>query len=209
MATNASYFPGGRPTTDVLLKARGFAADGSRSGGIKLGGPVSVPGGALLLRLYGGSDGIGDWWLTPYELTLIIKAMGVDTAALAVGRADGKSALHGLFGLLLEWYRKNPADDTEPPNPLQIGRFIVARTGMGLSAMYGEGDVATRADFARTLKPAQIIVGGVQRAARQLFFPNARDYRTAFNVIAQSDSSTDTGLMSVLASQNWTRLSFE
>lgn len=200
MAGNGDYFPGGKPTRDVLLAARGFAADGSRSGGIKLGGPVTIPAGAALLRLYNKQNDFGEWWMTPYELSLIFDYFAVDPVLLAAGRGNGRSQLHGLFALLAEWYNGDPG---------QLGRFHVATACTPLVAMYGEGDCASTAGYGRTLKPAQLTVGTSQRAARQIFLPHAWEYKADFALVPMSNTATDTGLASVLTTIRWSRLPFE
>lgn len=200
MALNADYFPGGKPTREVLLAARGFGADGSRSGGIKLGGPVTIPVGSILLRMYDKPADFGEWWMTPYELSLVLDYFGVDMPLLAKDRGTGKSAFHGVFALLAEWYGGSPG---------QIGRFHVATTRVPLIAMYGEGDNASTRGYGSTLKPILMTAGNRQRAARQLFLPHAWEYKADFALVAMSNMSTDTGLASALKMVAWSLLPFE
>jgi hypothetical protein len=185
MVANASLFPGGSPTTEVRLRGLGYAADGSRSGGIVFGArTVMVPVGSYLARLYHKDGDFGEWWFTPHEYARAKAYFGVAGDVLSQGRAGGRSAMHGLFALLSEWYGKDGNAD-------QLSRFHVVCTRAPVQAMYGEGDVATTADFGRTLKPIRLENG---KAPRQLFLPSAWDYKEAFAVLTAPGNNTDSGL---------------
>lgn len=203
MSGNARFFPGGKPSQQVLLTARGFDRTGNRSGGIKALGMqvVTIPKGTTLLRIYSQAGRLGDWWFTPHEYRRVRNYFAVDGATLAVGRAQGALAFHGVLALLGEWYGNSPD---------QIGRFYVAITQEPLLACYGEGDVATSSDWSRTLKPVAIDrVGGVARGARQLYIPETREYSEAFALIPPANDLVDTGLDAAVAAIAQDRLAFE
>lgn len=202
MAANQAWFPAGKPTTDVLLRSRGFDARGNRSGGLKIGSAVvTIPAGTTLLRLYRWPGELGDWWFTPHEYRRIQDYFAISGAGLVEGRAGGKSALHAMLLLLSEWYGDSPD---------QLAYFHVAILREPLLAMYGEGDVATNANYSLTLKPIAIDqIGGWARGARQLFLPDANQYRGAFDLQPQASNVTDIGLDRAVAGLGNQRLSFE
>jgi hypothetical protein len=203
-AANEAWFPGGRPTQDVLLKARGFGAGGHRSGGIKFdhisNAIVTVPAGAILLRLFNKPADFGEWWFTPAEYRRIQAYFAVSGDLLADARATGGSVFHGTLALLSGWYAHSPD---------QIGRFHVIEVTQPVIAMYGEGDVATETNWSRTLKPVVLgQVGGWARGARQIFLPEAWKYQKAFTAL-MPPGDTDTLLDRCVAGLPTTTLPFE
>lgn len=230
MAANQSFFPSGRPTTDVLLAARGFSKDGHRSGGIKFDrlddAIKTIPAGALLLRLYWKAGDFGEWWFTPHEYKRIQDYFAVSGALLAGGRTSGKSAFHGTLALLSEWYSDRESDGTVKRdgagrmvhNAQQIASFHVARVKTPVICMYGEGDNVSGIDpekpgnnnYSRTIKPIVLgHVGGWARGARQVYLPKPWTYQHAFELIPQAGNSTEANLERAVASLNWSPLPFE
>ena len=68
MAVNDKYFAPPE-ATQTLLRARGFSAEGQRSGGIVSPRIVDLAAGAVLFRMYHNPQyDYGEWWATPREL---------------------------------------------------------------------------------------------------------------------------------------------
>lgn len=201
---NQQYFPGGAATQDVKLSALNLH-DTSSAGGLKPSARiVTIPPGALLLRLFRPSSGrvdFGHWWFTPYEYTRVAGHFGVDPAILADGRAEGRSALHGALALLSEWYG---GEDS------QLSLFHAAKTKSPMYAYYGEGDAASTKGYGRVIKPIRLSDGkGGYSSARQIFLPDPWTYRDSFELLTGDGGSTDYALPRLVGGQNWTKLPFE
>jgi hypothetical protein len=199
MCANARYFEG-TAATETFLRARGFDSKGAKSGGIVNPTLVDVPAGVLLVRFYHDPKRrAGEWWSTTRELQVIVSYFAREGPALAVGRMEGKGILHATLAVRHDWSKKDPG---------HLGRFWFARTAAPLRAYHGEGDHAPDSTQTQIQKVVQIIDETKrQRAARQLFFPEAWTYGSAFVELA--DGASDTDLRSALKRVPGIRLPFE
>ncbi len=199
MACNDRYFtPPAR--NDTLLRARGFDPKGLRSGGIISPRLVELPGGAILFRLYHDQKKrYGEWWSTPYELSVISDYFGRSGPAFAVGRPEGKGILHATLAVRHDWSGSSSQ---------HLGRFLVVRLTESLKAYHGEGDHAPDASQGQVQKAVRIIDrSNRQRFARQVYLPRPWEYQQAF--VLMHDDATDTGLLSALKTFGRGPLTFE
>ncbi len=196
MAVNDTFFqpPSWR---DTRLAAGGFSASG-KSGGIINPAVVDLPAGSTLFRLYHDpTREIGEWWITPYELSVIIEYFG--RSDLGIGRSSGKGIFHATLAVRHDWSSNNP---------LHLGRFLVARLNSPLEACHGEGDHAPDASYSNVQKTVYIIDHTRrQRKARQIFLPQAWTYKSALQVVDRGMSDTD--LIGALGRTGSTKLIFE
>ena len=187
MAANQSYFdpPDDRET---FLRARGFTAQGVRSGGIRSPQAVSLPKDTQLVRLFHDPTRIfGEWWCTPYEMANIIEYFARGGAAFDEGRSTGKGILHGTLVVRHDWGGNSP---------LHLSSFIVVKLADDLKAYHGEGDVAPDATQTQAQKPVLIMDSATsrQRGARQIFLPKPWEYQSLLPQML-----TGTGSSSLLA----------
>jgi hypothetical protein len=189
MTRNDKYFTSPIPT-ETFLRARGFDAQGQRSGGIISPQSVELPGGAILFRLYHDQKKrLGEWWSTPYELSVINGYFDRSGPAFAAGRAEGKGILHATLAVRHDWSGHSSQ---------HLGRFLVVRLAEPLKAYHGEGDHAPDATQRQVQKALTIIDprSHRQRLARQIFLPRPWEYQHALVVLRED--VTDTGLLSAL-----------
>jgi hypothetical protein len=185
---------------DTLLAARGFGVSGARAGGIINPSVVEIPAGSCLFRFYHDpSRDYGEWWATPYELSVIVEYFGRGAGAIGEGRQQGKGILHATFAVRHDWAQGTP---------LHLGTFLVARLNDPLKAYFGEGDHAPDATQKSVQKAIRIIDHtGNQRLGRQVFLPKAWTYKASFPRI--SGGTSDTDLLNTLRRTNTNRLPFE
>ena len=182
---NAADYPDLQPSTDVKLSALGFDSAGHRGGGILQPRVVTLPKGAVLLRLHkpvesaGEREGDFGQWCTPYEYRRLGDRFGVDGQALVPGRSVGKSALHGAFALMHEWYDNSPN---------QLTYLNVVRMKEPLFACYGSGAPGNSDGYTRTLKP---IVMQDRQTARQVYIHKCWEYQYALQRLVVPNASTD------------------
>jgi hypothetical protein len=140
MACNDKYFA--PPVRDqTFLRARGFDAEGFRSGGIISPRLVELPIGTVLFRLYHDpKKRFGEWWSTPHELSTISDYFARSGPAFATGRAEGKGILHATLAVRHDWSGNSPQ---------HLGRFLAVRLAESLKAYHGEGDHAPMAHRGR------------------------------------------------------------
>lgn len=185
MAVNKTDYPGGAPTKEVRLTALGYDGRGHRGGGIVDPKAHLIPVGAVLLRLYmpsaaGRPPGdFGAWWFTPHEYDRICDYFGVDGRALIQGRADGKSALHGVLALLNEWYGNANT---------QLSYVNAVSTTAPIWCCYGPGAPANLDGYKRTLKPVRLSDGS---SARQIYIHQCWLYAAAMKRLVPSKTKTD------------------
>ena len=199
MAYNDKYFS--PPMRDeTFLRARGFAPDGLRSGGIISPRLVELPNGTVLFRLYHDHNKrTGEWWSTPHELSLVSDYFARSGPAFAVGRAEGKGILHATLAVRHDWSGKSP---------LHLELFLVIRLAQPLKAYHGEGDHAPDASQTQVQKSVHIIdQSNRQRLVRQIFLPRPWEYQQA--LVSIEHGHTDTGLQSALKRFRRSPLSFE
>jgi hypothetical protein len=200
MCANARYFTGSA-AKGTFLRARGFDdSTGAKSGGIVNPTLVDVPAGAVVVRFYHDPKRrAGEWWSTARELQVIVSYFAREGPAFAGGRMEGKGILHATLAVRHDWSKDDPG---------HLGRFWFARTAAPLRAYYGEGDHAPDSTQTQIQKVMQIIdETQKQRPARQLFFPEARTYGSAF--VELTDGASDTELSSALKRFPGSRLPFE
>lgn len=197
MAVNDKFF---QPPlwTDTRLAAGGFSANGAKTGGIINPTVVELPAGCSLFRFYHDpKKDIGDWWVTPYELSVIVAYFG--RSDLGAGRSGGKGMFHATLAVRHDWAKNSP---------LHLGRFVVAQLAGSLKACHGEGDHAPDASYSTVQKAAYVIDHtGRQRKVRQIFLPNAKDYATALPIVGRGMSDLD--LAAALGRVNSNKLVFE
>jgi hypothetical protein len=197
MAVNDQYF---QPPLlkDSRLAAGGFSATGFKSGGIVNPVIVDIPAATHLIRFYHDpARAYGEWWATPYELSVIIEYFG--RSDLGTGRAQGKGILHASLVVRHDWAQKNP---------LHLGSFLVARLADPLKAYHGEGDHAPDSAFADVQKAVYVIDHtGRQRKARQIYLPKAWTYQASLPTVDKGMSDLD--LINSLSRLNRNRLAFE
>ncbi len=188
--------PSGAVTTydDSYLRARGFDKQGNRVGGITVPRQVVVPRGAILFRTFGGdAKATGQWWFTPYELTMILDYFG--RTDVSEGRQAGKGMLHAVFAVLKhEW---NSTGEF----------FTIIELNKPFYAFYGEGDDALLGASGGQ-KGARILVGNSQRCVRQLMLPNFWNYES-FVTTKIGQGNTDTSLVDLWKQYAARRLPFE
>jgi hypothetical protein len=213
MAVNDADFDDGKMAPEVWSGALGYK--GTHRGGGIINPQVHVlPVKTVLLRLYKkplpGDEYPGDygpWWFTPFEYKSACAHLGVDGRALIVGRAGGKSALHGIFATLSEWYDGSP-HQLACVNAVELTQPFRACYGHGAPAN-SLGYVATE-KLKGTMKP-MLLAGN--KSARQLYLHRCFDYKHAMKPLLKADTSTDTafgskgGLPREIA--NAPRLAFE
>ena len=87
MALNDKYFVP-PDATETLLRARGFGANGQRSGGIERPQIADLASGTVLFRMYHDpARDYGEWWATPRELAAIGDYFGRGGSAFDEGRS--------------------------------------------------------------------------------------------------------------------------
>jgi len=167
----------------TYLRARGFADDGRRSGGMLHPLEVALPAGAVLLRLF-GKEMFGDWWFTPYEMRWVIRHFGLDGGTVfKIGRSKGEGILHAGLAVRHEWGDSHPG---------HLGRFHAVRLRERLFAFVGVGDVAPDATQSSTLKPIRITGrDGKQRGFLQIFLPAPKTYIDAFIQLGECDTDAE------------------
>ena len=170
--------------TSTWLAARGFAADGRRSGGIKDPRLVTLPRSAILVRLFHEpKEMVGQWWSTPFELAELMAYFARSGPAFASGRPEGKGILHAALAVRHDWAGSIP---------VQLGQFVIVRLREALTAYYGEGDDAPHHDQRTNQKAVMILdSGGRQRVARQVYLPKAWRYAEAFESLATGVTDID------------------
>jgi hypothetical protein len=204
---NAKYFdrvPTGRtapnrpgsPWQQSFLEARGFDDAGYRTGGILEPIEVEIPADTILFRFYDGSQNwSGRWWVTPFELSLIVDYFGRED--FHVGRAHGEGMLHVALAVLAREWRNS------------MRHYCVVKLRSPFKAFYGEGDhalIGSRGGFkAALIRDPRT---GAQRAARQLFLPGFGEFTDNVDVLVQG-GLTDRGLTSSLKRFNRSALAFE
>lgn len=206
MYSNESHFPGGQPTRETRLSALNLN-DTSSGGGLTFSAKaITLPVGAVILRLFmpkPGRPDFGEWWFTPFAFKRLANYFGVDASMMTGARGEGRSALHGAFGLLSEWYDAGGSG----PNATQLSRFHEVKITQPTYAMYGEGDVATTTGYGRQIKPLKLDGGGT---ARQLFLPKPWEYMSAFNALTPATGGdSDTMLAPTAARHAAQKLPFE
>lgn len=198
MVRNQSYFdpPLHR---DTYLRVRGFAADGTRSGGIIDPKIVRLPAGMVLIRLYHIKDRwLGEWWSSPYELKQIIRHFA-RSDVFSQGRQDGKGVLHATLVVRHDWAGNDPR---------HLSRLVVVRLKDQLAAYFGEGDVAPDSSQTSVQKGMYIQDSNNKfRLSRQIFIPKPWEYPGAFDVWGHH--STDTHLVGAVERHRRAPLSFE
>lgn len=200
---NSGDYPAGKPARDVLLGGLGFDASGHRGGGVNSPITVTLPTGALLLRLHkktepGERSGeFGAWWFTAHEFDRISSYFGVSWDLLIQDRQKGRSMLHGVLALLSEWYGGSAG---------QIGLVKVVRLKSPLLALYGEGAPANAAGYDRTLKPVTLQDG---KTARQIYIHQCWDYSAAMVPVGGNGNYPVDDLPKVVATASWSKLPFE
>lgn len=197
MAVNDKFF---QPPLwkDTRLAAGGFSASGAKTGGIVNPVVVELPAGSSVFRFFHDpTREIGEWWVTPYELSVIVAYFG--RSDLGTGRSSGKGIFHATLAVRHDWAKNSP---------LHLGRFVVARLAGSLKACHGEGDHAPDASYSTVQKAAYIIDHtGRQRKARQIFLPQAWTYKATLPVVDQGMSDMD--LAGALGRVSSARLPFE
>jgi hypothetical protein len=169
MAANDRYFVPPE-ATQTLLRVRGFAGNGTRSGGIEGPQLVELPAGIVLFRTYHDPNkDYGEWWSTPRELGLVAEYFGRHGAAFDTGRADGKGILHDALAVRHDWGNNSPQ---------HLGLFFAVRLSTSLKAYHGEADHAPDATQTQVQKAGNIIdETGRQRRVRQIMLPRPWDYK--------------------------------
>jgi len=177
-----------------ILAAKGFARDGNKQGGIDRPTAITIPSGAILIRLYDTQkDHDGRWWVTPSELRLIMAHAGHDS--LDVGRGVGESLLHKAFAVLGDWQ--------------SMTQFRLSIFKANFSAYYGEGAAAVDSNRknSRNVEPLRLMDSKGQFFPRQIFIPNFNVYRQHVNDL--KTGYTDTDLAVLLRSQSAQFFGFE
>ena len=167
---------------DTYLRARGFAANGLRSGGLIEPVLVDLPAGTHLIRLYHDRKRrFGEWWSTLNELSLIIRYFARSGPAFATGRSQGKGILHASLAVRHDWAGNSPD---------HLGRFVEVRLSEPLKAFHGEGDHAPDSTQTQVQKAIRIIdQSNRQRLVRQIFLPKPWEYQHAFLELHDDDSA--------------------
>lgn len=194
MFRNSDHFSPEKLAT-TYLRARGFDADGFRSGGIVAPRQVALLEGAVLVRFYQAAERPwGNWWITPNELAALRRHFAREGAAFACGRDEGKGILHATLAVLLGWS--------------DLQRFMVVSLREPLLAMYGEGDEVCVANYSRVHKVSRIFdEHGRHRPVRQVFVPEAWSYSSC--MVRLADGVTDHDLLGTLDQLRYQPLAFE
>lgn len=199
MPTNDKYFLSPHDK-ETYLRARGFGADGSRSGGIRDPRKVDLPSMTTLFRLYNESERkLGEWWFTPHEMKQVVDYFARGGAGFAEGREQGNGILHAVFAIRHDWVGNSPN---------QIRRFVVVRLRDPLQGYYGDRDDAPDKTQKQNQKPVSIVDDrSNRRFVRQLFIPRPWEYPVAFADLGSH--STDLVLIGAVLKHRRAPLSFE
>jgi hypothetical protein len=199
VAANEKYF-NPPEATETLLRARGFGADGLRSGGIVAPQIVDLSPGAILFRFYHlpGRD-YGEWWATPRELSVIADYFARGGTAFDDGRISGKGILHSTLAVRHDWAGNSP---------LHLGKFLAVRLAVALKAYHGEGDHAPDGTQKQVQKAVYIIdASGRQRRARQIMLPKPWEYRASLPRVTEGTGPE--ALLQAVGNYSSQSLSFE
>lgn len=160
------------------LAARGFSSDGLRTGGIISPVEVELASDAVLIRLFGGSaKWDGQWWFTPFEMTLATQSFG--HGDFGEGRGRGKGILHASLAVLAEEWNST------------LEHFCIVELKAPFRAFYGEGDHAVIGSNGG--RKTGLILDQrtrAQRTTRQLFLPKFWEHTKHVSVLL-SNGLTD------------------